>query len=148
MLVEKFVDLEITFPESGNKDKAPEAKDPEVQNPEATTSEDVASDQPISRRNRARLSHPEELVLGSKDAPVRTRSAFRPSEENLLSLVLLIEPTYVDEALLDKNWVLAMKEEVNQFSKNDVWDLVQKPKGVHVIGTKWLFRKKLNEKGE
>ena len=41
-----------------------------------------------------------------------------------------------------------MEEELNQFSKNNVWDLVQKPKGVHVIGTVWVFRNKLNEKGE
>src|SRR5580765_6578522 len=74
-LVEKFADLEITFPEPGEKDKAPEAKESEVQNPEATTSEDAASDQSIQRRNRARTSHPEELILGSKDALVRTRSA-------------------------------------------------------------------------
>src|ERR1044072_3314296 len=147
-LVEKFADLEITFPESGGKDKAPEAKEPEVQNPEATTSEDAASDQPPLRRNRARTSHHEELILGSKDAPVRTRYAFRPSEENLLSLVSLIEPTSVDEAFLDKDWVLAMEEELNQFSKNDVWDLAKKPKGDHVIGTRWVFRFKLNEKGE
>ena len=60
----------------------------------------------------------------------------------------LIEPTSVDEALLDKDWVLAMKEELDQFTKNDVWDLVLKPKGTHVIGTKWVFRNKLNEKGE
>src|ERR1044072_9262210 len=39
-LVEKFADLEITIPESGNKDKAPEAQESEVQNPEASTSED------------------------------------------------------------------------------------------------------------
>ena len=41
-----------------------------------------------------------------------------------------------------------MEEELNQFSKNGVWDLVQKPKGVHVIGTRWVFIEKLNEKGE
>src|ERR1044072_350404 len=41
-----------------------------------------------------------------------------------------------------------MKEELDQFSKNDVWDLVKKPTGVHVIGTKWVFRNKRNEKGE
>src|ERR1044072_7685625 len=41
-----------------------------------------------------------------------------------------------------------MEEELNQFSKNNVWDLVKKPTGVHVIGTKWVFRNKLNEKGE
>ena len=66
----------------------------------------------------------------------------------LLGLVYLIEPTYIAEALLDKDWILSMEEELNQFSKNDVWDLVQKPKGVHIIGTKWVFRNKLNEKGE
>src|SRR5580765_7828591 len=147
-LVEKFADLEIAFPEPGDKGKSPEAEESDVQEPEASTSEGAASDQFLPKRNRARESHPEELILGSKDAPVRTRSAFRPSEENHLSLVSLIEPTSVDEALLDKDWILAMKEELDQFSKNDMWDLVQKPKGVHVIGTKWVFRNKLNEKGE
>jgi hypothetical protein len=41
-----------------------------------------------------------------------------------------------------------MEEELNQFTKIDVWNLVQKPKGVHVIVTMWIFRSKLNEKGE
>lgn len=41
-----------------------------------------------------------------------------------------------------------MKEELNQYSRNDVRDLVSKPKGKHVIGTKWVFRNKLNEQGE
>src|ERR1044072_8708610 len=86
-LVEKFADLEIIFSEPGEKNKAPEVVNSEVHDPEATTSEDAASEPPPQKRNWARTSHPEELILGSKDAPVRTRSAFRPSEENLLSLV-------------------------------------------------------------
>ena len=72
---------------------------------------------------------------------------FKPSNAVPLGLMSLFEPTYIDEALLDKGRILAMKEELNQFSKNDVWDLVQKPKGVHVIGTRWVFRNKLNKKG-
>src|ERR1044072_802389 len=36
--------------------------------------------------------------------------------------------------------VLTMEEELNQFSKNDVWNLVQKPKGVHVIMNAIFFR--------
>ena len=73
---------------------------------------------------------------------------YEKSEETPLGLVSLIEPTSCDEALQDNNWVLVMKEELNQFSKNDVWDLVPKPKGTHIIGTRWVFRNKLNEKGE
>ena len=65
-----------------------------------------------------------------------------------MGLVSLIEPTKIDEALLDNDWILAMQEELNQFTRNDVWDLVPKPKRIHVIGTKWVFRNKLNKQGE
>ena len=41
-----------------------------------------------------------------------------------------------------------MQEELNQFTRNDVWDMVPKPKGFNIIGTKWVFRNKLNEQGE
>jgi hypothetical protein len=60
----------------------------------------------------------------------------------------MIEPTSVDEALQDNDWIIAMQEEPNQFSRNDVWDLVPRPKGFNIIGTKWVFRNKLNEQGE
>jgi len=41
-----------------------------------------------------------------------------------------------------------MQEELNQFQRNDVWDLVPKPQHKNIIGTKWVFRNKLNEQGE
>src|SRR4051812_32560433 len=41
-----------------------------------------------------------------------------------------------------------MQEELNQFTKNDVLDLVPRPKVFNIIGTKWVFRNKLSEKGE
>jgi len=60
----------------------------------------------------------------------------------------VIEPATVDEAFLDDRWILAMQEELNQFQRNDVWDLVPKPPQKNIIGTKWAFRNKLNEQGE
>ena len=41
-----------------------------------------------------------------------------------------------------------MQEELNQFIRNGVWDLVHKPKGFNIIETKWVFRNKLSEQGE
>ena len=41
-----------------------------------------------------------------------------------------------------------MQEELNQFQRNDVWDLVPKHSQKNIIGTKWVFRNKLNEQGE
>ncbi|KAL5545088.1 hypothetical protein UlMin_008872 [Ulmus minor] len=43
--------------------------------------------------------------------------------------------------------ILAMQEELNQFERNDVWELVPRPKDQTVIGTKWVFRNKVDESG-
>ena len=40
-----------------------------------------------------------------------------------------------------------MYEELHQFVQNDVWELVPRPKGVNVIGTKWIFKNKSDEHG-
>ena len=40
-----------------------------------------------------------------------------------------------------------MEEELNQFERNQVWDLVPRPKDHPVIGSKWVFRNKLDESG-
>ena len=41
-----------------------------------------------------------------------------------------------------------MNEEVDQIEKNNTWTSMSRPKGKNVIGTKWVFRNKLNENGE
>ena len=53
----------------------------------------------------------------------------------------------MENALLDPDWVLAMQEELNQFERNQVWKLVPNPKNRSVIGTKWVFRNKMDENG-
>ena len=39
----------------------------------------------------------------------------------------------------------AMHDEMLQFQSNDIWTLVLRPEGEHIIGTKWIFRNKTNE---
>ena len=41
---------------------------------------------------------------------------------------------------------MAMQEELNNFTRNEVWELVPRPKQ-NVIGTKWIFRNKEDEHG-
>jgi hypothetical protein len=52
----------------------------------------------------------------------------------------------VEEALEDEDWIIAMQEELNNFTRNEVWSLVERPKQ-NVIGTKWVFRNKQDEHG-
>ncbi|GJU89356.1 putative ribonuclease H-like domain-containing protein [Tanacetum coccineum] len=57
------------------------------------------------------------------------------------------EPKKISEALQDDSWVEAMQEELLQFKLQQVWILVDLPHGVKVIGTKWVFRNKRDERG-
>ena len=62
--------------------------------------------------------------------------------------VSLIETKNIKEALLDSDWIIAMQEELNQFERSRVWNLVPKPQNRTVIGTRWVFRNKLDEQGQ
>ncbi|KAC9923453.1 hypothetical protein E3N88_45071 [Mikania micrantha] len=52
------------------------------------------------------------------------------------------------EAMREPRWLTAMKNEMSSIKKNETWELVEAPNGVKPIGVKWLFKTKLNEKGE
>ena len=41
-----------------------------------------------------------------------------------------------------------MNEELDQIEKNHTWELVPRPHDKNVIGTKWIFKNKLNENGD
>ena len=41
-----------------------------------------------------------------------------------------------------------MNEEIDQIERNKTWTLVPRPKDKNVIGTKRVFKNKLNENGE
>lgn len=63
------------------------------------------------------------------------------------SFVSCLEPTTIDEALEDPNWIMAMQEELNNFTRNEVWVLEEQPRNKNVIGTKWIFHNKQDEYG-
>src|SRR5271156_2199770 len=58
-----------------------------------------------------------------------------------------IEPLSVEDDCNDSDWKNAMKQELDQIIKNDTWELVPRPNDKNVIGTKWVFRNKMNEDG-
>ncbi|WVZ80646.1 hypothetical protein U9M48_028105 [Paspalum notatum var. saurae] len=49
-------------------------------------------------------------------------------------------PRDVSHALSDPNWVNAMHEELENFERNHVRDLVEPPPNRRPIGTKWVFK--------
>ena len=58
-----------------------------------------------------------------------------------------IEPRNFREALEDEYWLTTMQEELNQFIRNEVRNLVHLPHGVNIIGKKWIFKNKSDKNG-
>ncbi|KAD3640205.1 hypothetical protein E3N88_29428 [Mikania micrantha] len=98
---------------------------------------------PVGRINRI---HPQDNIIGSPLDGVKTRSQI--SSGGLADIldfadvsfcahscfISQVEPRTVTEALKEESWVDAMQEELLQFKKLGVWQLVDRPKGAKAIG--------------
>jgi hypothetical protein len=73
-----------------------------------------------------------------------TRQVKRPkpfsSYTALMCDLLEEEPTYFEEAIQRKEWADAMTEEYHSIMKNEVWEIVPRPKSKDVVSSKWLFK--------
>ena len=87
-----------------------------------------------------------DTIIGDISRGVETRSRLASFCEHFL-FVSSIEPKKIDKALKDVDWVNAIYEELNNFTRNQVWELVERPKDHNVIGTKWVFRNKQDKDG-
>nr|GEX71661.1 hypothetical protein [Tanacetum cinerariifolium] len=115
---------------------------------------------------RIHKDHPKCQIIGPVDTPIQTRHKSKMVEEQsliatihqktdpaLLQCCLFscflsqVEPKKVFDALQDPSWVEAMQEELLQFKIQNVWTLVDCPKGVRPIGTKWVLKNKKDERG-
>ena len=64
-----------------------------------------------------------------------------------LLLVSAEEPPMFTLAEHDSNWRRAMLEEMKAIEENETWKLVDPPPGYHMIGLKWVYKVKRNERG-
>ncbi|GKD99330.1 hypothetical protein Tco_1387314, partial [Tanacetum coccineum] len=118
---------------------------------------------------RIHKNHPQSQIIGKSTAGVVTRRKLKEGASDqhqaLLSFIYKQnrtnhkdqqtclfalsqeEPKKVSQALADESWVEAMQEELLQFKLQEVWVLCDLPDGKRVIGTKWVFRNKRDERG-
>nr|GEX81740.1 hypothetical protein [Tanacetum cinerariifolium] len=57
----------------------------------------------------------------------------------------IMKPKTVKEALTDPAWIESMQEELHQFIRLDVWELVPSPDDIKPLTLKWLFKNKHDE---
>ena len=62
-------------------------------------------------------------------------------------LLAKFEPRNIKDALDNESQIEAMNEKIEQIEKNKTLDSCSQTQGKNIIGTKWVFRNKLNEDG-
>ncbi|GJS52299.1 retrovirus-related pol polyprotein from transposon TNT 1-94 [Tanacetum coccineum] len=61
-------------------------------------------------------------------------------------IVSTIKSKNIKEAMLDHSWIESMQDELNQFKRLDVWELVECPVGKNIIKVKWIWKNKTDAK--
>ena len=65
----------------------------------------------------------------------------------VLHFVFKIEPKNVNEALIDEFWINDIEDELSQFKRNEVGDLVLRSSGTNINGTRCVYKNKTSESG-
>nr|GEW55929.1 hypothetical protein [Tanacetum cinerariifolium] len=99
--------------------------------------------------NKWTKDHPLDNIIGQLSRPVSTR--LQLYEQALFfyydAFLTLVEPKTYKDALTQSCWIEAMQEELNEFERLEVWELVPRPDKVIVITFKWIYKVKLDDLG-
>ncbi|GJR42257.1 putative ribonuclease H-like domain-containing protein [Tanacetum coccineum] len=127
---------------------------PEIPSDQSSSSDSihtiVHTDHQISEHNsKWTKDHPLENIIGELDRPVSTRLQLH--EQALFcyydAFLTAVEPKTYKDALTQSCWIKAMQEELNEFERLKVWELIPRPDKVMVITLKWIYKVKLDELG-
>ena len=136
----------VVFDESK---RAQEEAEPVVPNPAKfvhleTEEESVDDAVPMALGERNQEELQDGRVVRNRRAPDRLGEwVYLTVDENT-------EPRTYDEAMKSTDtlkWQTAMQREMQSLEENDVWTLVELPKGRKAIGSKWVYKVKINADG-
>ncbi|GJY14115.1 putative ribonuclease H-like domain-containing protein [Tanacetum coccineum] len=127
---------------------------PEIPSDQSSSSSSIHTivhpDHQISEHNsKWTKDHPLENIIGELARLVSTRLQLH--EQALFcyynAFLTAVEPKTYKDALTQACWIEAMQEELNEFERLEVWELVPRPDKVMVITLKWIYKVKLDELG-
>ncbi|GJS29013.1 retrovirus-related pol polyprotein from transposon TNT 1-94 [Tanacetum coccineum] len=105
---------------------------------------------PPDHLRRWTKDHPLDNIVGNPSRPVSTRKQLASDAlwccfHTELSKV---EPKNFKMAVIEDCWFQAMQDEIHEFDRLEVWELVPRPIYVMVIALKWIYKVKLDEYGD
>ncbi|GJZ53628.1 retrovirus-related pol polyprotein from transposon TNT 1-94 [Tanacetum coccineum] len=119
----------------------------------ASSSGDISSTesthvtQPHHHLEKWSKDHPLDNVIGNPSRPVSTRKQLATDALWCLynSVLSKVEPTNFKSAITEDGWFQAMQDEIYEFDRLQVWELVPRPDYVMIIALKWIYKVKFDE---
>ncbi|GJX59000.1 retrovirus-related pol polyprotein from transposon TNT 1-94 [Tanacetum coccineum] len=82
-------------------------------------------------------------LLSLKHSSSRKMEQGSPARDNVI-----VEPKNFKSAITKDCWFQAMQDEIHEFDRLQVWELVPQPDCVMIIALKWIYKVKLDEYGD
>jgi len=101
-------------------------------------------------KGRKRLTKAERLAQDAEKVvgPPMTQRRQRQSPDwytgymDLMSKCVVTEPSSFEEAVEDPAWVDAIVEEYDSIVRNNAWEIVPRPEGKSMVGSRWIYKVK------
>ncbi|GJX78013.1 retrovirus-related pol polyprotein from transposon TNT 1-94 [Tanacetum coccineum] len=104
---------------------------------------------PFEHLGRWTKDHPIANVIGDPSRSVSTRKQLETDAMWCYfdAFLTSIEPKNFKQAMTEPSWIDAMQEEIHEFERLKVWELVSCPDNVFLIKLKWIYKVKTDESG-
>ncbi|GJS58520.1 retrovirus-related pol polyprotein from transposon TNT 1-94 [Tanacetum coccineum] len=105
---------------------------------------------PFEHLGRWTKDHPIANVIGDPSRSVSTRKQLKTDAMWCYfdAFLTSVEPKNFKQAMTEPSWIDAMQEEIHEFERLEVWELVPCPDNVFLIKLKWIYKVKTDESGE
>ncbi|GJV38668.1 retrovirus-related pol polyprotein from transposon TNT 1-94 [Tanacetum coccineum] len=129
---------------------APEPSSEESSSGDVCTTDSNQVNQPHDHLRKWTKDHPINNVIGSPSRPVSTRRQLATDAMWCFyhSVLSKVKPKNFKTVVTESCWFEAMQDEIHEFDRLQVWELVPKLNRVMIIALKWIYKVKLDEYGD
>ncbi|GJS84681.1 retrovirus-related pol polyprotein from transposon TNT 1-94 [Tanacetum coccineum] len=104
---------------------------------------------PLEHLGRWTKDHPIANVIGDPSRSVSIRKQLKIDAMWCYfdAFLTSVEPKNFKQEMTEPSWIDAMQEEIHEFERLEVWELVPCPDNVFLIKLKWIYKVKTDESG-
>nr|GEW99606.1 hypothetical protein [Tanacetum cinerariifolium] len=142
---------EVVSPEPVESTSSPSSTTVDQDAPSPSKSQTTLETQPPVISNDVEEDNHDIEVTYTGNDPFFVSTRLQLHEQALFyyydAFLTFVEPKTYKDALTQSCWIETMQEELNEFERLEVWELISRPDKVMVITLKWIYKVKQDELG-